>query len=506
MKKHVFLFTFFLSVFLIFSSGHFGGDGLDDYLTAESIVLDRDLSIYDRPFNVPYISYPEDRKESSHPVYSPHGLGMPVLIVPFYLSGHVLSGFFPPELHDYITQFSVSCLNPVLCALLMLGIFILIRRLDYSGKTAFTTVFILSLCTMVTAYMRSGFSEIAVSLFMVAALIFLFKYEQSGRNRDVVLTGIFISFAVFTKKVFIITVPFYLLYLIFAEVRRKSSPLKLLSRVAWFLVPLGIVVLVILTKNRVLYGALSRTEYGNLAAMADKASGGGHIIKALYYYFVSSGKGFFFFNPPLILGLFVLPVMFRKHRAKSMLILSLVLVISGFYVNIFTRGSLFSWGPRYLFTILPLLSVFLAEFISSSGNFARKAWLYVLAFGGFLVNVPSFFINTSKYLYFVKEKLMLDEYMINFIPDLSPLKGAWALFISAVQRLFSGESLTFTFSPDVRLGVIERAASLQGYDVFDIWWINVLKVKPDFIVLTASVTAVLLVCIFVSLKFIKSSE
>ena len=43
------IFVFFASVYSLFSIGHYGGDGYEDYLTAESIVLDGNLALYDRP-------------------------------------------------------------------------------------------------------------------------------------------------------------------------------------------------------------------------------------------------------------------------------------------------------------------------------------------------------------------------------------------------------------------------------------------------------------------------
>jgi len=83
----VLIFVLCASVFMIFSNGHYGGDGLENYLTAESIVLDGDTAIHDRPFGVDEMNYKtRGNKDEEGSYYSDYGIGMPVLLVPFFLS------------------------------------------------------------------------------------------------------------------------------------------------------------------------------------------------------------------------------------------------------------------------------------------------------------------------------------------------------------------------------------------------------------------------------------
>ena len=126
-KKNVYvwIFLFFFSSFFFISSGRFGGDGLENYLTAESIVLDGDFSINDRPFEVGEMSYSKKGAiDTTEKRVSQYGLGVALLLVPFYFLGHLLSNFLGSVPHDYITQFAVSLFNPIVMALLSMVLFI----------------------------------------------------------------------------------------------------------------------------------------------------------------------------------------------------------------------------------------------------------------------------------------------------------------------------------------------------------------------------------------------
>ncbi|MGB3114258.1 MAG: hypothetical protein WBC00_06540, partial [Candidatus Omnitrophota bacterium] len=159
------LFVFFMSYFVLISSGRFGGDGLENYLTAESIVLDGDFSIHDREFGVKEMKYAErGRTGADGKIYSQYGLGAAILLVPFYFIGDLVSSFVPGIPHDYVTQFAVSLFNPVILAFVAVAMFKLLIKLGYTAKTSFVAVLIYSLCTMNVVYARSGFSEPVVAL------------------------------------------------------------------------------------------------------------------------------------------------------------------------------------------------------------------------------------------------------------------------------------------------------------------------------------------------------
>jgi hypothetical protein len=154
-------FLFFLSVFIFVSDGRFGGDGLENYLTAESIVLDGDFSIHDRQFGVKEMRY-EDRgnRDAQGKFYSSYGLAAAFVLVPFYFTGHVISKVIHQVPHDYITQFAVSLVNPIILALLAVFLIQFLIKLRFTFKTSFIASAIYSFCSMSLICARSGFSEL----------------------------------------------------------------------------------------------------------------------------------------------------------------------------------------------------------------------------------------------------------------------------------------------------------------------------------------------------------
>ena len=481
-EKSIFflIVIFFLAVFVMFSSGRFGGDGLDNYLTAESIVLEGDVTIHDRSFDVEEMSYSKrDMIGDGVQKTSQYGLGVALLLVPFYFVGHVLAGFFSNVQHDYITQFAVSLYNPLILAFLAGLLFRLLSKLGYSSRVSFLVVLIYSLCTMNIVYARSGFSEPTVALLVLLGAMSMFDYYKARSPRALVIAAATIAYALFIKKNSLMLFPafgIYGTYLILSE-NAKDFKEKLLHLI-YFAFPFILAILAILIQNKIFYGGLLNTEYGTVTDMASKVRTDGYPIKGLYYYLISSGKGYLIYNAALFLGLFAIRDFIRKYRSYAVFILALLLSTLLVYSFIFVRGSLFSWGPRYLFPTLPLFTLLLAEYISSRKGMGVKAAVGAFASAGFLIQLPNLFVNFSKYLFFVKEKLALQEYLINFMPELSPIKGAWMLFLSMISRVFTGESLSFSYNPD--LWFFDTASfPLSGYDTVDILWANILKVDPS---------------------------
>jgi hypothetical protein len=223
----------------------------------------------------------------------------------------------------------------------------------------------------------------------------------------------------------------------------------------------------------------------------------GSFLKGISYYILSPGKSYIIYNIAMVLGFFAIKDFFKRNASYCVFVLLLLLSNLVCYSFVFTRGSLFSWGPRYLFPTLPLLTLFLAEFINNNRGVKARIAVSSLAILGFLIQLPNLFINFSKYLFFVKEKLLLPEYMIDYVPELSPIRGAWALLLSLVNRRISGESAHFLFNPDYQF--IPRVnVSLKGYDMVDICWVNMAKVSPCIAPFAIAVVVLLVIILAVS--------
>jgi hypothetical protein len=501
-KINLWMFLFFLSAFLLISNGHFGGDGLENYLTAESIVLNHNFSIHDKPFEIPEMRYQvRGYTAIDGKIYSKYGLGMAFVLVPFYFLGHIFTHFFTRVPHAYVTQFFVSLTNPSMLALVAIVIFTFLRRLGYPLKTSLAVVLVYSFCTMSIIYARSGFSEPTVAFLITSAALLMFAYSQQARLSSLIIAGLCVGYAIFIKKNSLILLPAFLLYFVYLFITEKDSRCAThrIMMVLSFTLPIMFSFVAILLQNKILYGGLSNTEFGTIKNMLGQVRTDSFPIKGFYYYLISSGKGYLIYNVALVLGIFAIKDFFKKHKAFCMFLLFLILSNIGFYSFIFTRGSIFSWGPRYLFPTLPLMAIFLAEFINNIKTSASRFCFIFLAVLGFMIQLPGLFISFSKYIFFVKEKLLLPEYFMDFMPDLSPIKGAWALFVSFIRSLITGESSLFFYNPDFRFAA-PLQASLKGYDMVDIWWVNMAKVNNSMEPYAAAGIIILIVVAIFSYK------
>jgi dolichyl-phosphate-mannose-protein mannosyltransferase len=495
------IFAFFLTFFVLIASGRFGGDGIDNFLTAESIVLDGDLKIHDRPFEVDEMSYSKrDSVSETRVSYSGYGVWLAVLLVPFYCAGHVLSTMFQNIPHDYITQFAVSFFNPVILSILAVVLFDLLRRLGYSQKTCFLTTIIYSICTMNVVYSRSGFAEPMVALLVLLAANLTLKYYRKGEILTIFSASACIVYAGMIKKNSFILLPVFVgffVYIIFFQNRGRRIRDRLVH-LCVLMLPFAVGLLLILLQNKIMYGGVQNTEFGTLQDMLGKVRTDGYPGKGLYYYLLSPGKGYLIYNIAMVPGLFAINKFFKKNRYVCLFFLGMLLSNILFYSFIFVRGSLFSWGPRYLLPTLPFLAVFFAQFVQEQEALKKKLAVVGFAITGFLLQLPNFFINFSKYIFFVKEQLKLEEYLINFMPELSPIKGTWMLFLSVLNRAMGKEALSISFNPDLWFFTTIRS-SLEGYCVVDIWFVNILKVAPSMILAISVAVIILSICLCVTL-------
>lgn len=482
-RTGLFIFLFFASVFLFISQGRFGGDGLENYLTAESIVRDGSFAIHNKPFEVGEMRY-EDRGNlgPGNKLYSSYGLGMAFILVPFYFVGHIVAGFVHAAPHDYITQFFVSFTNPLVLAVLALVLFRFLVRLGYSKRISFYSVLVYSCATMNVAYVRSGFSEPMVALLVTIAACSLFVYSKERKASLLLAAAFCIGYTIFIKKNSLILLPgfgLYFLYLIYESYKSKKAGALVWDSLA-FIAPILLSFVVIALQNKVLYGGLTHTEFGTVGDMLGKVRSDGLPIKGLYHYLISSGKGYFVYNIAFVLGLFAIKDFFKKYRAFTVFVLSLLVLNFAYYSLTFVRDSLFSWGPRYLFPTLPLMTLLFAEFIDRKTTHVRKITVGVFSALGFLIQLPIMIVSFSKYLFFAKEELGLPEYIINYMPELSPIKGAWMQLASFISRHLTGNSIVFSFNPDM-IFIKPLKVVMTGYDMADIWWINVIKVDPGLL-------------------------
>ncbi|MDP3791510.1 MAG: glycosyltransferase family 39 protein [Candidatus Omnitrophota bacterium] len=499
--------VFFMSLYCLFSIGHYGGDGYEDYLTAKSIVLNHSLAFNDSPTDIDGFGYMKKSgiEGSGGNTYSSRGgLAVPVILSVFFYTGHITAHFFKNIPHDFITMFFVSFSNPLVSAINCLLIFIISTNLFFSRRISIILAFIYGLATMAPAYSRTGFEEPVMILFMLFAFYFILKYKNSAEIKYLLLAGTAIGLSVFTKSTAIIFLPAFTIYaccLIFSGARAKAEILKdasvLLTVLAVFLV-------LITAYNYVIYGKLLKFGSREALAVTGRVAEAPHVLKGLYYYLISTGKGFFIFNLPIILSFIGLAGISGKRKKEAVLFLLIFISSLIFFAMSFRRGSLFAWGPRYLLPSVAFLIFLIGDFLENNKNLTAKSAAWVLSIAGFFIMLPCMLINQSKFYFFVKEKLGIPEYMVNFIPDLSPILGGWKMVITRIIFITKGLDIPFVYNPDYRL-ISPVRGSMSGYNNFDFWFLKVLGIRSEYNMQVFGLLLLLVIAVAFSLTYIVRS-
>ncbi|MBF0215752.1 MAG: hypothetical protein HQL30_02030 [Candidatus Omnitrophica bacterium] len=498
------VFFLFLSFYVFFSIGHFGGDGYEDYLTAESIVLGQGTAFIEKPDGKNALGYKvnagivgNDGKRYS----SRAGIGVPALITPFYAFGHFAARFLVNIPHDFITMMAVSFFNPTVSTFNALLIFLISLRLGHGRSGAVAISLVYGLCTMAPVYSRTGFSEPTLILFLLTSALCILMYKDGQKLRFLFLAALAGACAMFARQQSFIYIPFFTLYGLWvicdSPLDRKS---KYIAAVSFFLS-----LAVSSTLAFAYYKGYSDLFPGGTAYSVTDMKGhllrGQHLVKGLFYYLVSPGKGFLYYNIPLALSIFAVRDIFRKKDKEMIFYLMFFLGVLFFYSNHFRRGSLFSWGPRYLLIAVPFMALVLGGYLSRSKGLAARILITLFSMAGFLAMAPCMLINQSKFYFFVKERLGQEEYLINFVPDLSPISGAWKMFMARVSYLLSGRDVPFMYDPDYWFAK-PIIASMKDYNAFDAWSIKVLHFAPEYSYLVYVITGALAAIFLVSAFFV----
>lgn len=460
------VFMVVFPVYVLVAGGHYGGDALNNYLTTESLVIDGDLEIYDRPFEVKEIKMGDALgvTGSASKQYSPYGVGMPILQVPLFLVGLAVSFLMKSLPQGYITFFTVSFTNTFISAFGVVLLVSLLRQMGVKSKHAIILGLVYAFSTAILVYSKTGFPEPALLMFLLLAIVSLLKFTREGASSVwLVISGASLGVMCLIKVYAIILLPAFAVYFFFSSgERRKYFWLTFLS----FLVVFSLE----LITNYIRFGGVLATGYGPASEVVKY---GNNFLKGIYYYWFSSGKGFFFYNLPLIMGLFCWADIAKDRKKEFYFILSIILIYVFFFAYFFKRGSIFSWGPRYIMPVAPLLMV------TASGLFKNRLSLISfasLSVGGFLVQLPAAVMHYSSYIDFSVQKLSVPEYTINFIPDLSPIRGVWWMFTSRIASIF-GKEINFVYSPDAMF-IKPLQASFETYNIVDLWWITLLRDYP----------------------------
>ncbi len=469
------VFLFFLSIYITTAGGHYySSDGLTVYLVAKSLVTTGSVFLQNTD-TYAQLAIISGIGGNAVPVVLP---AQSMLMIPFYLAGHILSSFFPVQFSDYLLQLVTSFLNSFVTALLIMFFYSFVRKLDYSKRVAIFSSLIFGLTTIIWPYSKYDFSEPVVSLFLFGAFYWLFAFAKDKLLYQIVLAGTFIGIAQLTKVAAILAIGpllLYYLWVLYADWKERRDIRLIIVNLVIFGGVLTFFYSGIFVYNFIRFGSLSSTGYGVLEFTNP-------IFTGIYGLTISTGKGFFLYSPTAVLLFFGIRGLYRKYAAMTLTIIVMALITVIFFSRLYVWHGDVALGPRYLVYLTPFLMLPVAEVVSNlskKGNIF-KSFFVAIVITGFVVQLItiSVFYNTylNRLIKDYPDKIggynaatrNLDLDAVWYEPEFAPIKGE---LLSLPKRLSNWRGIVEDRDGIMFPGDVSKMFTWFEIEVPDFWWV-----------------------------------
>ncbi|GEM_PF-930938 len=252
---------------------------------------------------------------------------------------------------------ALSLLNVFVTALTGATVFVLLRRIRYSATVACMVALCYGLATTAWPYARYFLREPLTGLMCVIATLCLIVWRQSGRHWY--LAGCFLALAcgIIVKVSAAIVVPVFLIVVVLSVPSRRGRLWIMLGSAGLLTVGVGMYV----------------WRFGGLPPIARYTTGYPWVdfVVRSYGQIFSPAKGLVFYSPVLLVGLPGWLELWRRQRAVVLLIIGVMLATLYVYGNNVVWYGGWTWGPRFVVPLLPLLVIPLAGVLSNRHRAVR---------------------------------------------------------------------------------------------------------------------------------------
>jgi hypothetical protein len=405
-KTAIVVFLSFLCLYLLTLGGHlYSPDEELMFRTAQSLARRGDLAIE------PLAGFASKRGIDGRE-YAQYGIGQPLLSVPFYYFGSLLTRVIPSaavhrfqwdttQYHDrspraVLLRFGVSIFNQMIMSLLVVAVYALCFYLTRDKIASVLTAILFGCGTMALVHAKTFFSEPLATLCALSAFYLLYRGVQERRFVFVTIAGAIAAYGVLTRLDTLLTIPGFLVLImlgnwaLFKEriTTQPAGPFQFIRaqygtaaslRSYTFFIPVVLILLLIAILNKIRFGHFLATGYEDQAEGVQFST---PMIAGLYGYLFSIGKGIFFFSPPLVLFFFSVKKFAHEYRNAAIGLLTIILVFLLVHSTWRNWTGGWCWGPRHIFLIHAFLAVPIVSLLTSprSGS-VRIAYSVLLLLG-----------------------------------------------------------------------------------------------------------------------------
>lgn len=348
------VFGLLFTLYLLTYTGYIqSSDGLSMFATVESMVrrgaIDTNQMLW--------MGNQQGNIGADGVLYSRKGIGMALLAYPF--------AWFAFYWRNLGLVHAVLLLNPLLTAWTGALIYRTGRRFGWTVPTATITALIFGVATLAWPYTQSFFSDPISGWGLFGALYGLFSYRQSGRKRYLMGSGVAWSLAYLARAINLVTLPIFVAALVVALYRRQRVHRQLSFKLSFyteflrehwrplisFFIPIVVSGFLSLWWNGVRFGSIWESGY------VDSESFTAPWLFGIGGLLMGPARGFFWYSPILLLGFWGVRWFWQQARWFILSIAAISLIYLLLYGKWYMWHGGYSWGPRFLVPLVPLLAI-----------------------------------------------------------------------------------------------------------------------------------------------------
>lgn len=379
------VFTFFFSAYVFTSSADLfsTGDTTIRMQLAENVLGRLSVDLHGWK-----LEYPKHmKKEFFDPrlsvgrggkTYTTYLPGQPLVMIPFDFIGSRLAVHERWTYGPAVIWFD-RLVGPLMGALEVLMFFAFAVRLGYGRGGSLILSLLFAFATMAWPDEQSVNEHTEVAFFLLMGWYFAFRYREQGAPPwYLYAAGAAIGGAFITRyQDAAVGLVGLAVYLLLPDGRRPRLFRRVLNgiRVGIGLLPF---VLMILVYNWIRFGSVTQTGH-------HETTFGYAIWKGAAGLLISPGKGLLWYCPTIFLLVFALPAFRRRFPAMTVGIAAMTVAIFTLYGYVtFWHGDP-AWGPRYVYPIVPFLTLPLGELVRMVRRIPAMALISALVIGISLV-------------------------------------------------------------------------------------------------------------------------
>ncbi|MGH7898916.1 MAG: ArnT family glycosyltransferase [Candidatus Binatia bacterium] len=359
------------SLYALTGTGHPGSpDGTLMFLSARNLLREGSLAVPRFPGTKG--SWKEGPDGQAYVKYAP---GLVIAHLPMLIVARVArhlpivslpSGERPTSLRE--DEFWVQLTSSWIAAFALVLLAAFVTRLGGSRRDAWVIVLLVAVASPFWFYARADSFETLQALTLLGTCFHLHRARVEADDRwPLVLAGTFAGASILAKTFDIVLIPLFVVFIAASTGGRSAAEKRLRAsvRMARFLFPVGIAIMLTAFYNHLRFGSVLDSGYDFAVERFDRP-----FLPGVAKLVLSPSYGLLPFWPPCLLAVVGFRRQWRRTAAEALLVVGIFIALLFLYAKWWAFSG-FGWGPRFLVPAIPLLALLALPIVTARERRSR---------------------------------------------------------------------------------------------------------------------------------------